>query len=455
MNAPLMLPPNACESEQSIIGSLLIDNASLDRIAGKVSEDDFYRDDHRRLFRVITKMITDGEQADVITVLAKLEEQGIAEQVGGLAYLGEIANNTPSAANIAGYAKHVRDRAIARRLISVGDSIAAMAMSPSMTVAERIDAAQAAVMSVTAGDESQDLLNMQDLAQLLTVDLQARADRDSNITGLATGFADLDDLTGGFEPGDLIVLAGRPGMGKTTLALNIMRYAAIKGHAGFIATLEMPAVQLGHRFCADIGSVPLKKLRSGKMSPDEWKDVSVAMARIRSMPVRIKDAQAPDVLAIRAMARKAKREMGRLGLVVIDYLQLMSGSGETRAAQIASITRGLKSLAKELGCPIIALSQLNRELEKRPNKRPVMSDLRESGAIEQDADTIAFVYRDEVYNPSSPEAGTAEIILGKQRQGELGTVRVSYQGQYTRFGNLAKDWKPEPQHTYSFGDEHE
>ena len=452
MNAPMMLPPHATESEQSIIGALLLDNSALDRISGLVSEDDFYRHDHRDLFRVITKMVADGEHADMITVLAKLEQLGIAEKLGGLAYLGEMANNTPSSANIAGYAKHVRERAVSRRLISVGDSISAMATAPGMTMAERIDAAQAAVMSVASNDEAQDLVGMHELVQILTADLHARADRDSNITGLETGFEDFDEMLGGLQSSDLIVVAGRPGMGKTTLALNIARHASTKGNPGLVVSLEMPIVQLGHRLCADIGSIPLKKVRSGKMSPDDWSDVSQAMAKIGRLPMRLKDAQAPDVLSVRAMARKAKRELGGLAYVVIDYLQLMSGTGGNRAEEIAGISRGLKSLAKELDCPVVALSQLNRELEKRPNKRPVVSDLRESGAIEQDADVIVFVYRDEVYNPNSAEAGTAEIIVGKHRNGELGTVRLAYQGQFTRFMNLAKGWKPSLKEGYSYGE---
>lgn len=452
MNAPLMLPPHATESEQSILGALLIENAALDRISGLVSEEDFYREDHRQIFRVLVGMITAGEHADVVTVLGRLEERGIADSVGGLAYLGDIANNTPSTANIAGYAKHVRERAVSRRLIAVGDSIAAMATAPGMTMAQRIDAAQSAVMSVAGTDETQDLVGMAELTQILTADLHARAERDSNITGLATGFAEFDEMLGGLQSSDLIIVAGRPGMGKSTFAMNLARHAASNGHPGLVVSLEMPLVQLGHRLCADIGSIPLKKIRSGHMTPDEWADVGTAMAKIKRLPMRLKDAQAPDVLSVRAMARKAKRELGGLAFVVIDYLQLMSGNGNSRAEEIAGISRGLKALAKELDCPIVALSQLNRDLEKRPNKRPVVSDLRESGAIEQDADVIVFVYRDEIYNPTSPEAGTAEIIVGKHRNGELGTVRLAYQGQFTRFGNLAKDWKPSLREYCSYGE---
>lgn len=452
MNAPMLMPPHSIESEQSILGALLLDNSALDRISGLVSQDDFYREDHRQIFGVMVGMITSGEHADVVTVLDKLEANGIAEKVGGIAYLGEMANATPSTANVAGYARAVRERAVSRRLMAAGDQIAMLATSHGMTMAERIDAAQAAVMAVASEDEAQDLVGMPELTKILTEDLHARASRDSNITGLETGFADFDAMLGGLQASDLIIVAGRPGMGKSTFSMNVAANASSKGHPGLVVSLEMPLVQLGHRMCADIASIPLNKIRGGKMSDEEWSEVSAAMAKIKRMPMMLKDASSPDVLAVRAMARKAKRALGGLAYVVIDYLQLMSGHGNNRAEEIGGISRGLKSLAKELGCPVIALSQLNRELEKRPNKRPVMSDIRESGSVEQDADVIVFVYRDEVYNPQSLEAGTAEIIIGKHRNGELGTVRMAYQGQFTRFMNLAKGWKPEIREKYSYGE---
>jgi len=442
MNAPLPLNAVSIEAEQSLLGGLLIDNGAFDRIAGLVTEADLYREDHRRIFRTIARLLEAGKPADFLTVTEALETAGELGQSGGMAYLAELADATASTANIRRYAEIVRERGAVRRLLAAGDEITAIATAAGMTLAEKTDRAQALVMAAGGESAGEDLVGMDRLAQLLTVDLQQRAERGGRPTGLATGFVDLDEITSGLQRSDLIVVAGRPGMGKTAIALNAGRAIASTGEPALVITLEMPAVQLGHRLVADIGRVSMSKIRKGQLTHDEWHEVSHAMERIRALPMRISDAAAPTVMQVRAMARKARREMGGLGVVVVDYLQLMTGSGEHRAEQIASISRGLKALAKELDCVVIALSQLNRALEQRPNKRPVMSDLRESGAIEQDADLILFVYRDEIYNPNSADAGTAELILGKHRNGPLGTVRLAYLGENVRFENLAKGWKP-------------
>lgn len=449
MNAPLPVMSMSIESEQALLGGLLIDNGAFDRIAGMVAEADLYRDDHRRIFRCITRLLEGGKPADFVTVTEALETAGEIEQAGGLAYVAEIANAATSAANIRRYAEIIRERAAVRRLLAAGDEIIGLATAVGMTVAEKADRAQALVLAAGGEAAGEDLVSMDELAKLLTADLQERADRGGRPTGIASGFIDLDQITGGLQRSDLIVIAGRPSMGKSAVAQNLLRAMGLSGQSGLYITLEMPAVQLGHRMAADIGRVPLSKIRSGQLTQDEWREVSEALRRIKTLPLRVWDSHSPTVLQVRSMARKAKRELGGLGVVVVDYLQLMTGSGNNRAEEIASISRGLKALAKELDCVVIALSQLNRELERRPNKRPVMSDIRESGAIEQDADLILFVYRDEVYNPQSPEAGTAELILGKHRNGPLGTVRLAYLGEYTRFENLAKGWRPAPQATYS------
>lgn len=442
MNAPLPVCAASIEAEQSLLGGLLIDNAAFDRIVGLVSEADIFRDDHRRIFRTITTLLEGGKPADFLTVSEALETAGEIGQAGGMAYLADLANATASAANIRRYAEIIRERSTVRRLLAAGDEITALATSAGMTVAEKADRAQAIVMAAGGDSSGDQLVSMDALTEMLTEDLHQRANRAGKPTGLTTGFADLDEITGGLQRSDLIVVAGRPSMGKSAISENIARAIGVAGEPSLYITLEMPAVQLGHRLVADIGRVPMSKIRKGQLTHDEWHEVSTAMARIKRLPLRISDAFAPTGLQVRAMARKAKREMGGLGLVVVDYLQLMTGSGDNRAEQIASISRGLKALAKELDCVVIALSQLNRALEQRPNKRPVMSDLRESGAIEQDADLIMFVYRDEVYNPQSADAGTAELILGKHRNGPLGTVRLAYLGEYVRFENLAKGWKP-------------
>lgn len=449
MNAPTTISTASIEAEQHLLGGLLIDSSAFDRIVGLVSESDLFREDHRTIFRRITTLLEAGKAVDFLTVTEALESDGELARTGGMAYIAELANATSSTANIRRYAEIIRERAAIRRLLAVGDEISALAASHGMSLAEKTDRAQALVMSVGGDSAGEALVSMDQLAQMLTVDLQQRADRAGKPTGIASGFVDLDQITGGFQRSDLIVVAGRPGMGKTAFALNVGRAASVAGEPVLVITLEMPAVQLGHRLTADIGRISLSKIRAGQLTHDEWRDASVAMDRIKRLPMRISDAYAPTVMQVRAMARKAKREMGGLGVVVVDYLQLMSGAGSNRAEEIASISRGLKALAKELDCVVIALSQLNRALEQRPNKRPVMSDLRESGAIEQDADLIIFVYRDEIYNPNSADAGTAEAILGKHRNGPLGTVRLAYLGENVRFENLAKGWRPSAPAKYS------
>jgi replicative DNA helicase len=424
---------------------LLLDNQAYDKISDLVSESDFYRDEHRRIFRAIQRMLERAKPVDVVTVAEAIDAAGETEHTGGLAYLGELAQNTPSAANIRRYGEIVRERAILRQLVTAGDEIASSALNPlGREPKTLLDEAEAKVFAI-AESGMRHQTGFQHINPLLTQvveRIQELHDRDnpSDITGIPTGYTDLDKMTSGLQPGDLVIVAGRPSMGKTSLALNMAEYVAIDyGAPVAVFSMEMGGAQLAMRMLASVGRLDQHKVRTGRLNDDEWSRLSFALGKIHEKAIYIDETPALNPIDLRARARRLHRQCGKLGLIVIDYLQLMSGSsnGENRATEISEISRSLKSLAKELECPVIALSQLNRSLEQRPNKRPVMSDLRESGAIEQDADVIMFIYRDEVYNPDTQEKGTAEIIIGKQRNGPIGTVRLTFLGEYTRFENFA------------------
>ena len=443
--AALRIPPHSVEAEQSVLGGLLLDNQAYDKISDLVSESDFYRDEHRRIFRAIQRMLERAKPVDVVTVAEAIDAAGETEHTGGLAYLGELAQNTPSAANIRRYGEIVRERAILRQLVTAGDEIASSALNPlGREPKTLLDEAEAKVFAI-AESGMRHQTGFQHINPLLTQvveRIQELHDRDnpSDITGIPTGYNDLDKMTSGLQPGDLVIVAGRPSMGKTSLALNMAEYVAIDyGAPVAVFSMEMGGAQLAMRMLASVGRLDQHKVRTGRLNDDEWSRLSFALGKIHEKAIYIDETPALNPIDLRARARRLHRQCGKLGLIVIDYLQLMSGSsnGENRATEISEISRSLKSLAKELECPVIALSQLNRSLEQRPNKRPVMSDLRESGAIEQDADVIMFIYRDEVYNPDTQEKGTAEIIIGKQRNGPIGTVRLTFLGEYTRFENFA------------------
>lgn len=444
--AAIKLPPHSLEAEQSLIGGLLLDNAAWERVADLVVEEDFYRDDHRRIYRHISKLIDFGKPADVVTVFASLEKSAEAEQAGGLAYLAEIADSTPSAANIRRYAEIVHERAILRKLVAVGDEIAASALSPSGKEAKvLLDEAEARVFEIAEAGarHGSGFQSIQPILKQVVDRVQELYDRDnpSDITGVSTGFVDLDGKTSGLQPADLLIVAGRPSMGKTSFALNIAEHVAVEKRLPVaIFSMEMPGTQLATRFISSVGRIEMQKIRNGRLSDDDWQRLTMAMGKLYEAPIYIDETPGLNPIDLRARARRLARQCnGRLGLIVIDYLQLMNGTRETdnRANELSEISRSVKSLAKELHVPIIALSQLNRSLEQRPNKRPVMSDLRESGAIEQDADIIMFIYRDEVYNPDSQDKGTAELIIGKHRNGPTGMVRMTFLGEYTRFENFA------------------
>jgi replicative DNA helicase len=443
--AMLRIPPHSIEAEQSVLGGLLLDNAAFDKIADLVAEGDFYRDEHKRIYRQISKLLGRGKPVDVVTVAESLDAAGESGDTGGLAYLGELAANTPSAANIRRYAEIVRERAILRQLVTAGDEIAGSALNPlGREPKQLLDEAEARVFAIAEGGFRSET-GFQHINPLLTQvveRIQELHDRDnpSDITGVPTGYHDLDSKTSGLQPGDLLIVAGRPSMGKTSFALNMAEHVAIEvGLPVAVFSMEMGGAQLAMRMLSSVGKLDAHRVRTGRLNDDEWSRLSFALGKMHEAPIYIDETPALNPIDLRARARRLHRQCGKLGLIVIDYLQLMSsaGHGENRATEISEISRSLKSLAKELGVPVMALSQLNRSLEQRPNKRPVMSDLRESGAIEQDADVIMFIYRDEVYNQDTPDKGVAEIIIGKQRNGPIGTVRLTFIGEYTRFENYA------------------
>ena len=439
----LRVPPHSIEAEQSVLGGLLLDNSAYDRIADFVSADDFYRFDHRIIFQHIVRLVSAAKPADVITVNESLVSAGKADDVGGLSYLNALAQNTPSAANIRRYAEIVRDRGVLRKLITVSDEIAGAAFNPQgKEVKQMLDEAESKIFAIAeeGARGSQGFMEIQPLLTQVVERIDELYNRDStsDITGVPTGMIDLDRMTSGLQPGDLVIVAGRPSMGKTAFSVNIGENVAIDtGLPVAIFSMEMGGAQLAMRMLGSVGRLDQHRLRTGRLNDEDWPRLTHAIQKMNEAQIYIDETPALSSIELRARSRRLARQCGRLGLIIVDYLQLMSANspGENRATEISEISRNLKGLAKELNCPVIALSQLNRSLEQRPNKRPVMSDLRESGAIEQDADLILFIYRDEVYNPDSPDKGTAEIIIGKQRNGPIGAVRMTFLGSYTKFEN--------------------
>jgi len=442
--AALKVPPHSVEAEQSVLGGLMLDNDAWDRVADAVGEKDFYRRDHQLIFSAIRALADRDDPFDVVTVAEWLDARGELDNAGNIAYLGALAGNTPSAANIKSYAAIVRERSVMRQLIAISNSVADSAFNPEgRTVDDILDEAESKIFEI-ADQKSRGRQGFKAMKDIL-VDTVDRIDQlfqqENPITGVSTGFDDFDDKTSGLQPSDLVIVAGRPSMGKTTFAMNIAENAAIKGGKPVaVFSMEMPAEQLAMRLLSSLGRIDQHKVRTGKLDDDDWPRLSSAVGILAESHLYIDDTPALTPTELRARARRLAREHEHgLGLIVIDYLQLMqvAGTRENRTGEISEISRSLKSLAKELQVPVVALSQLNRSLEQRPNKRPVMSDLRESGAIEQDADVIVFIYRDEVYNEDSPDKGTAEIIIGKQRNGPIGTTRLTFLGKYTRFENFA------------------
>ena len=442
--APAKLPPQALEAEQSLLGGLLLDNRKWDEIIDEVKAADFYHHNHRLIFEAIEGLQGVNDPADIVTASEWLEKQGNLDKVGGMAYISTLANNTPGTANILTYAKIVRERAILRALIAAANDIAGSAYDrQGKTPREVLDYAQKRVLEISEGDDrSRD--GFTELQKLLTRSMdriEELSNSDEPVTGVPTGFTDLDKETSGLQRGDLVIVAGRPSMGKTALALNIAEYAAIEKKLPVaVFSMEMPGEQLAMRMLSSLGRINSNSLRTGRLGDADWPRLSSTAGMLSKAPVFVDDSPGLSALELRARARRLwRKNNNHLGLIIVDYLQLMvsSENNENRATEIAGITRALKMLAKELDVPVMALSQLNRNLEIRPNKRPVMSDLRESGAIEQDADVIFFIYRDEVYNEETLEKGVAEVIIGKQRNGPIGTTRLTFLGEFTRFENKA------------------
>ena len=439
-------PPHSVEAEQAVLGGLLIDPASWDQVADVVRQEDFYRPDHQLIFSAIAGIAGEGKPADVVTVAGFLERNGLLEKAGGLAYLSSIARDTPTAANARAYAQIVRERSLLRQLIQAGTQIAAAVYNNDGTsVRDLVDRAEQRVFEIAEGSfrGREGALPVRDLLPPVIDQIDEWHSNPDKLRGLATGFTQFDKVTGGLRPGDLVIIAGRPSMGKTTLAINMAENAAVdpKTRASVaVFSMEMPSEQVITRMLSSIGGVPLTSLRSGRISDDDWVRITSATSQLSEAKIFIDETPALNPTELRARARRVKREHG-LNLIVVDYLQLMQvpGTQENRATEIGEISRGLKTLAKELQVPVIALSQLNRAVEQREHKKPVMSDLRESGSIEQEADMVLLIYREEVYDKNTTRKGIAEIDLVKHRNGETTNFLLTFQGQYTRFANYVSD----------------
>jgi len=444
--AQLRIPPHSIEGESSVLGGLLLDNGAWDRVADLLSDQDFYRREHQLIYAAAGALINASKPADIITVYEHLQNQGKADEVGGLSYLNALAQYVPSAANIRRYAEIVRERSILRKLVRASDEIATDAFAPQgKAVATILDEAEQKIFNI--GEQGsrmqQGFQSMDTLVVSLLDRVTEMSENPNDITGVPTGFVDLDRLTSGFQAGDLVILAARPSMGKTALAINIAEHVAL--HEGLpvaVFSMEMGASQLAVRIVGSIGRIDQTHLRTGKLTDEEWPRLTEAIEKLRNISLHIDETAALTVSELRANARRLARQCGKLGLIVVDYLQLMtvsaSMSEENRATAVGEISRGLKALAKELQCPVVALSQLSRGVESRTDKRPMMSDLRESGAIEQDADIIMFIYRDEYYTKEAcKEPGVAEVIISKQRNGPTGTVKLAFINRITKFESLA------------------
>ena len=440
----LKVPPHSIEAERSVLGGLLLDENAWDSVSGILTAGDFYRGDHRIIYRCMQQLVEQNSPLDIITISESLDAVSELENVGGLAYISDLADGTPTASNIRAYADIVQERATVRKLISAAHDIADSGFNPQgRDSATLIDQAESRGFKI--GDERPNRGGPQAIRPLLTKAVE-RIDElfqsKGALTGISTGFRDIDDITSGLQPADLIIIAGRPSMGKTSFMMNMAESAVISdGKPVLVFSMEMPSDSLTLRMLSSLGRIDQSKIRSGQLGDDDWPRLTSAVTLLNDKPLFVDDTAALTPNEIRSRARRVAREFGSLGMIVVDYLQLMqvSGTSENRAGEISEISRSLKAIAKEFNCPMVAGSQLNRSLEQRPDKRPIMSDLRESGAIEQDADVIMAVYRDEVYHEDA-EKGVAEIILLKQRNGPIGKRKLTFVGQYTKFEDLAQNY---------------
>jgi replicative DNA helicase len=438
-------PPHSIEAEQAVLGGLMVSSEAWEEVADRVVAGDFYQQAHQLIFSAIAALNERGKPCDTLTVNEYLESSEKAEQAGGLDYLMGLVAGTPSAANIVAYAEIVREHSVLRQLIDNANEVAGMAFRPEgRSAKEVLEKAEQSIFAIAeqGAKKGSGFIPIEESLKQAFQRIDELYQSDADVTGISTGWSDLDQMTSGLQKSDLIIVAARPAMGKTSFAINIAQHAALQGGAPVaVFSMEMPAVQLVTRMLSSLGMINQGRLRNGKLNDEDWPRLSSAMTMLRNAKIFIDETPGLSPTDLRARARRLKRKDG-VGLIVVDYLQLMKIDGfkENRTNEISEISRSLKALAKELDVPVIALSQLNRSLEQRPNKRPVMADLRESGAIEQDADIIIFIYRDSVYNKDDPDNNTAEIIIGKQRNGETGTVKLAFRGEFTRFDNFAPDF---------------
>ncbi|MAZ70665.1 MAG: replicative DNA helicase [Porticoccus sp.] len=437
--------PHSIEAEQAVLGGLMLSNSGFDAVASLISDKDFFANDHQLIFQTMRQLNAEQKPLDIITLSETLQNNRQLDQIGGSSYLVELSNNTPSSANINAYAQIVLERSIIRQLITAASDIVKKGYNPLGWDSNKLlaEAEKRLVAIIESRPNQGGFLSVNELLKEVVERIDQLFNSDADITGLSTGFADLDEKTSGWQPSDLVIVAGRPSMGKTSFAMNMAEHAVLHQEKPVLVfSMEMPASQLIMRMMSSLGKIDQTKLRAGNLSEDDWPRLSSAASRLKDRPLFIDDTPGITPMELRNRIRQVTREHGQPGMVLVDYLQLMSGSvaTENRTNEISQISRELKNIAREFNCPVIALSQLSRNLENRPNKRPINSDLRESGAIEQDADVVVFIYRDEVYNEESPDKGVAEIIIGKQRNGPIGTCKLTFLGKYTRFENLARDY---------------
>jgi replicative DNA helicase len=442
-NDPLRMPPHSLEAEQAVIGGLMLDNNAWQLVEDKVAEEDFYRRDHRIVFKAIKEVFAKDSPADVLTISDHLKTSGELANIGGEVYLFELAKNTPSAANIGAYANIVREKSVLRQLISISNEIATDAYSPEgQDIVELLDVAERKIFTIAEqGSRGEGPENIKSLLTEAVEKIDQLYRSDEPLTGISSGYVDFDEMTSGLQKSDLIIIAGRPSMGKTAFAMNLAENAALTSKKPILVfSLEMSGSSLAMRMMSSLGRIDQHKVRTGKLDDNDWQRLTESLGKLSEAPIFIDDTAALSPAEVRSRARRVAKEQGEIGMIVIDYLQLMHipGMTDNRTLEISTISRSLKALAKELNAPVVALSQLNRGLEQRADKRPIMSDLRESGAIEQDADLIAFIYRDEVYFEDTRDKGIAEIIIAKQRNGPVGKVRLTFRGQYTRFENFVE-----------------
>ncbi|QJA05401.1 replicative DNA helicase [Thermosulfurimonas marina] len=435
------IPPHNLEAERGVLGSVFLEPSVILKVVEILSPEDFYREAHAEIYRAMLSLFERHEPIDLVTVHDELSQRGRLEEVGGAAYLAELAGLLPTSAHAVHYAQIVKEKALLRRLIRAATEIAARAYEAAEPVEDLLEAAEKTIFELRSYSEREGFRSLKELIKDTIREIERLHQRPELITGVPTGFTEFDHLTAGLQPGDLIIVAGRPSMGKTSFALNIACYAA--GEAGIpvgIFSLEMSREQLAARMLCAEARVNLQHLRTGRISESEWQRLTFAANKLSRAPIFVDDTPALSILDLRAKARRLMSEHG-LGLIIIDYLQLLQSRErrERREQEISEISSSLKAMAKEFNVPVVALSQLNRKVEERPDKRPQLSDLRESGAIEQDADLIVFLYRDEVYNRDTPHKGVAEVIIGKQRNGPTGVVKLAFQAPYSSFANLAEE----------------